>query len=49
LLAQALIVGLLGTETRRRSLEAIAAEVADPAGDQQQAGGTAGGAKAAVE
>ena len=48
LLAQALIVGLLGTETRRRSLEAIAAEVAEPAGEQQ-AGGAAGGAKTAVE
>jgi MFS transporter, putative metabolite:H+ symporter len=32
LLLQALIVGVLGTETRRRSLEAIAAEVAEPAG-----------------
>jgi MFS transporter, putative metabolite:H+ symporter len=31
LLVQALIVGVLGTETRRRSLESIAAEVAEPA------------------
>ncbi|PXW23907.1 MFS transporter [Paraburkholderia caballeronis] len=46
LLAQALIVGLLGTETRRRSLESIAADIAGTDGAQKEGG--AGDAAAAV-
>lgn len=48
LLTQALIVGLLGTETRRRSLESIAADVAVPMGGMQTAG-RPGNAPTAIE
>jgi putative MFS transporter len=48
LLTQALIVGLLGTETRRRSLESIAADVAGPTSETEMTG-RPGGAPAAIE